>query len=137
MNRQTSLVVHGLVGWAICGAAMGIGRQLFPMNVALSLHALVAPMAFGLLTWDHARRFPGSSARGIAFSMVGVVIVLDAGLVAPVFERSYEMFRSILGTWIPFALIWGASYLVARQIKGDRAGRKDGTEEARAPGRRA
>ena len=116
MNRYTSVVIHGLVGWAICGATVGIGRQLLPMNVTLIIHAVVAPVAFGLLTWHHMRRFPDSSPWVIALSMMGLVIGLDAGVVAPLFERSYEMFRSVLGTWIPFALILAASYLVARQI---------------------
>lgn len=137
MNRQTSLVIHGLIGWAICGATIGIGRQLLPMNVTLIVHALVAPVAFGLLTWNHTRRFPESSARIIALSMVGMVIGLDAGLVAPVFERSYKMFRSVLGTWIPFTLILGASYLAAKQTISNRTGRKDAAEHAHAPVRRA
>ena len=41
--------------------------------------------------------------------MTGLVIVLDAVVVAPIFERSYDMFRSAIATWIPFALIFIAS----------------------------
>ena len=136
MNRQTSVVIHGLVGWAICGASIGIGRQLFPMNVTLIIHAVVAPLAFGFLTWNHIRRFPESSPRTIAFSMVGLVIGLDAGVVAPLFERSYEMFRSVLGTWIPFALILAASYLVAGQTTSSHNGSEDAGEHTHAPVRR-
>lgn len=116
MNRWTSVLLHGLVGWAICGATVGTGRQLLPMDVTLIIHAVVAPVAFGLLTWRHMRRFPDSSPWGVALGMTGLVVGLDAAVVAPLFEKSYEMFRSILGTWIPFALIFAASYLVARQI---------------------
>jgi len=71
--------------------------------------------------------------------MVGMVIGLDAGLVAPVFERSYEMFRSVLGTWIPFALIVVASYLVARvgrQTTSNGTGTEDAAKHAHAPVRR-
>ena len=41
--------------------------------------------------------------------MTGLVILLDAVVVAPIFERSYDMFRSAIGTWIPFVLIFIAS----------------------------
>jgi hypothetical protein len=34
---------------------------------------------------------------------VGIVVALDAFIVAPLIERSYAMFTSPLGTWIPFA----------------------------------
>jgi len=33
-------------------------------------------------------------------------------VVATFIEKSYAMFASILGTWIPFALIFGSTYLV-------------------------
>jgi hypothetical protein len=33
-------------------------------------------------------------------------------VVAPLFERSFAMFASVLGTWIPFALIFLSTYLV-------------------------
>ncbi len=114
MSRGASVVVHGSVGWAVCGATVGIGRQLVSMQTTLLLHALVAPLAFGLLTWHHFKRHPGSSASGTALTMVGVVVGLDGLVVAPVFERSYAMFRSVLGTWVPFALITAASYFVGR-----------------------
>ncbi len=128
MNRYTSVVIHGLVGWAICGATIGVGRQLLPMNVTLIIHAVVAPVAFGLLTWHHMRRFPDSPPWAIALSMLGVVIGLDAVVVAPLFERSYDMFRSVLGTWIPFALILAASYVVSRQIGSRRQNSGDAAQ---------
>ena len=42
--------------------------------------------------------------------MTGLIVALDALVVAPLFERSYAMFRSALGTWIPFAAIFLASW---------------------------
>jgi hypothetical protein len=42
--------------------------------------------------------------------MTGVVVIPDACVVAPLFERSYAMFRSLIGTWIPFATIFLASW---------------------------
>jgi len=40
---------------------------------------------------------------GVAAVFIGVVVVMDAALVAPFIERSWAMFQSPIGTWIPFA----------------------------------
>ena len=37
-----------------------------------------------------------------AAAMAGLIVALDALVVAPILERSYAMFRSALGTWISF-----------------------------------
>jgi hypothetical protein len=119
MRRPASLVIHALVGWAICGATVGIGRRLLPMTVTLVVHAVVAPLTFGVLAWDHVRRFPQSSPSATALTMVVLVIGLDALVVAPFLERSYDMFRSALGTWLPFGLIFVASYSAGRVTRQD------------------
>jgi hypothetical protein len=43
-------------------------------------------------------------------AITGFVIALDALVVAPLIERSYAMFRSFIGTWLPFAAIFLASW---------------------------
>lgn len=110
MTRAPSVVVHAMIGWAICGATVAVGRQLVSMTATLWIHAVVAPVAFGLLASHHFRRFPASSVPMTALAMLGIVVGLDAFLVAPVFEKSYAMFASPLGTWVPFASIFAASY---------------------------
>ena len=59
--------------------------------------------------------------------MLGIVVGLDALLVAPMFERSYAMFKSLLGTWIPFMLIFVSVYLMGRHM---RKAQDDATEHA-------
>ena len=117
MTKHASLVGHAVVGWAICGATIGIGRQLISMQATLWVHAAVAPLAFGLLTSHFIRTHPSSSPLATAIVMLGVVVGFDALVVAPFFERSYAMFSSVLGTWIPFLLIFAASYGVARSAE--------------------
>jgi hypothetical protein len=140
VSKHVSVVVHALVGWAICGATVGIGRQLVSMDATLVIHAMVAPLAFGLLTWRHFKRFPESSAAATALIMVGVVLGLDALVVAPFLERSYAMFRSIMGTWVPFASILAASYFVGRATRArnrTRGSRGDNAaEQVAVPGGR-
>ena len=54
---------------------------------------------------------PEFNAALRALAITGLVMALDALVVAPVFERSYAMFRSVIGTWLPFALIFLAIWL--------------------------
>jgi hypothetical protein len=118
MIERIILVVHALVGWAICGGTIGLGRQAMSMEATLIVHAALAPLAFGLLSWHYARRFPQVAPATTSLTMLGVVIGLDALVVAPFMEHSYAMFRSVLGTWIPFALIFVASFVVSRAVRG-------------------
>jgi len=37
------------------------------------------------------------------------IVIACVVVVAPIFERSYAMFRSFIGTWIPFAATFPAS----------------------------
>jgi len=117
MTKRVDLAIHGVIGWATCGASVGIGRQLVSMDATLVIHAVVAPLAFGFLTWNYARRHSNSRPGAIAWTMLGIVLGLDALVVAPFFEHSYEMVRSALGTWIPSGLILASSYIVGRLMR--------------------
>lgn len=117
MTKHVDLAIHGVIGWAICGASIGIGRRWVSMDATLVIHAVVAPLVFGFLTWNHLRRHPHSRRGAIALTMLGIVVGLDALVVAPFFERSYAMFRSVLGTWIPFGSILASSYIVGRLMR--------------------
>jgi hypothetical protein len=113
-KAQIALLGFALLGWGVCGATIGVGRQLLSMQVTLVMHAIVAPVAFWLLAWRYRRWFPEVSAGRISLTMLAVVVGLDAFLVAPLFEHSFAMFRSWLGTWLPMALILVAAYAGAR-----------------------
>jgi hypothetical protein len=81
------------------------------MDATLVVHAVGAPIGFALLSLLYFKRFGCTTPLETATAFLAVVIAMDAFLVAPVFERSYAMFASPLGTWIPFALIFAATYL--------------------------
>lgn len=114
-KSQITLIAFALVGWLICGATIGIGRQVLSMQATLILHAILAPAAFWALAWRYSRWFPSVSAMRVGATMLGIVVALDAFLVAPLIERSYAMFGSWLGTWLPFALIAVAAHAGARR----------------------
>ena len=102
-----------IVGWAACGIVFALGRALFGMNAAVAIHLLAAPLigaTVTLLLWNHPRH-PGVLATAATLS--GGAALLDAILVAPFFERSFAMFGSPAGTWIPLGLIFTASAATA------------------------
>lgn len=108
--RAAILAAHGVVGWGLCGAIIGVGRQFFSMDTTLLLHAIGAPLFFALLSLLYFRKFAYTGPTQTAAWFLAIVIGLDLFLVAPLFEKSYAMFASVLGTWLPFALIFAAVY---------------------------
>lgn len=57
------------------------------------------------------KRFHYTTPFQTAIIFVGFVIVMDFFVVALLITRSLEMFASLLGTWIPFALIFTSTYV--------------------------
>lgn len=105
------LLIHGLIGWGLCGATIAIGRSLTTMETTLIIHAIAAPTFFALLTWFYTTRFHYTTPLQTAFIFLGIVMLMDAGVIAPFAEKSYAMFASLLGTWIPFTLIFASTYV--------------------------
>ena len=64
MSRYAAFVGHALVGWAICGTTIAVARQVLSMPNALLVHAIVAPLAFALLSMHFFRRYPAASPLG-------------------------------------------------------------------------
>lgn len=89
---------------------MAIGPRLFTMQTTLVLHAVLAPLGFAALSLLYFRRFGYTTPLATAAAFVGLIVALDAGLIAPFVERSWAMFASVLGTWLPFALIFAATW---------------------------
>jgi succinate-acetate transporter protein len=112
VNRNAAFVGLALLGWAICGSTIAVGRQFLSMPDTLLVHAIVAPIVFALLSTHFFSRYPAASPLGTSLGFVGIVVGLDAFVVAPLIEHSYAMFTRPLGTWIPFASIWLSSFLV-------------------------
>jgi hypothetical protein len=95
-------------GWMACGVVFALARTGLGVEAAIWIHLVAAPFIGGaatLLLWKHPRH-PG--ILGTAAALAGTAALLDAVLVAPFLERSFAMFASPLGTWIPLALIFVA-----------------------------
>ncbi len=113
---KSTLVVlgFGIAVWALCGALVGIGRQFMSMDATLVAHAIGAPVGAALISLLYFRKFALTTPLATAIAFVGVALALDALVVAPFIEKSFEMFASPLGVWIPQALIFAATYATGR-----------------------
>jgi len=108
------------VGWGLCGATIGIGRNVTSMEMTLVLHAIGAPIFFAIIALIYFKNFNYTTPLQTAVIFIGFVIFMDVFLVALFIEKSFAMFTSPLGTWIPFALIFLATYLTGLISKSPR-----------------
>jgi len=91
--------------------------KLTTLRAALVLHALAAPVIFAALSLVYFRR-PGSwSPLRAAATFLGVVLVMDCLVVALLIERRLAMFHSILGTWLPFLLIFVSTWWTGLAVR--------------------
>jgi hypothetical protein len=116
-HQWVVLFACAVVGWALCGATMGIGLSVTTLENALVIHALAAPLIFGVLAALYFRAFPAAPVVRTAAIWVGTVVLLDLVVVAGGVEHSLAMFGSPLGTWIPFGLIFGVSVAVGTRVE--------------------
>lgn len=117
VKQSSRLAGHAVVGWALCGAVIWIGHAMVDMETALIAHAIAVPVIFTGITWLYHQRDGDTTPLRTASLFLVVVVVLDIVLVALLIERSFAMFKSILGTWIPWVLIFASTYLTARVLQ--------------------
>jgi hypothetical protein len=104
-------VLHALLGWGLCGATMFAGMAATTTARALAIHAVAAPLIFAAVSWVYFRRAGSWSPLGAAAAFVGIVVAMDFFVVALLIEKSFDMFLSVAGTWLPFALIFVSTWL--------------------------
>ena len=110
-KKLVTVLTHALIGWALCAATMGIGMAVTSVDNTLVIHAIGAPIFFAGVSLVYFRRFNYTTPLQTATIFIAFVILMDFFVVATLILRNYEMFASLLGTWIPFALIFVSTYL--------------------------
>jgi hypothetical protein len=113
MNSQKIVVIliHAFIGWMLCAATMGIGMAVTSLDNTLIVHAIAAPIFFAGVSWVYFRKFNFTTPLQTATIFIAFVIAMDFFVVAMLINHSFEMFTSLIGTWIPFALIFTSTYL--------------------------
>jgi len=117
IRKLIIILVHALIGWALCGATMGIGMMVTSVENALIIHAITAPIIFATISLIYFKKFNYTTPLQTAIIFVFFVVFMDVFVVALLIEKSFKMFTNILGTWIPFALIFISAYLTGLYAK--------------------
>jgi hypothetical protein len=72
---------------------------------------------FTALSLIYFRRQGSWAPLRAAAAFLGVVVVMDVFVVALLVEHSFEMFGSILGTWLPFLLIFVSTWWTGLAVR--------------------
>jgi hypothetical protein len=118
ISKIVIILAHAFVGWALCFGTIGIGRAVTSMQTTLIVHAIAAPLFFAVISLVYFRKFNYTSPLQTAIIFTAFIICMDIFVVAILINRSFEMFTSLLGTWIPFALIFLSTYLTGLAVTG-------------------
>jgi hypothetical protein len=120
MNSKKIIIIslHAFVGWILCAATMGIGMSLWHVNTALIVHMFSAPVFFTAISLVYFTKFNYTTPLQTAAILTGFVMVVDFFIVALLINQSLDMFTSLIGTWIPFSLIFLSTYLTGIILRG-------------------
>ncbi|NIR02014.1 MAG: hypothetical protein GTN78_17775 [Gemmatimonadales bacterium] len=96
---------------------MGIGMAVTSVGATLIVHAIGAPLIFALVSWSYFSRFGYTAPLQTAMIFLSFVLLMDIFVAGLLIQGSLDMFRSVLGTWIPLALSFTSTYGVGLYAK--------------------
>ena len=111
ISKGIIILIFAFIGWALCAGVMGIGMKITSLDRTLITHAIAAPIIFTGLSMIYFNFFNFTTPLVTAIIFVSFVILMDVLVVAFLINKSFEMFKSFIGTWLPFILIFLATYL--------------------------
>jgi len=119
MESKKILIIlsHAFAIWALCGAIMGIGLAVTSERNALIAHAIGAPVIAAAVSLFYFKKFNYTSPLKTAVIFLSFTIFMDIFVVSGLIMRNFEMFSSILGTWIPLSLIFFSTFLTGLYIQ--------------------
>ncbi len=103
--KSIVILAHAFAGWALCGAIIGIGRGITSLENTLIIHAIGAPIIFAAISLNYFKKFNYTDPLQTAIIFVSFVIFMDFFVIAIMIEKSFDMIKSILGTWGHISLI--------------------------------
>ena len=109
--KLVMLLAHAFAGWMLCAAIIGIGFQVTTVETTLIAHAMGVPIIFALIAFMYFKGFNYTTPLQTALVFLVFAILMDFFVIALLVQKSFAMFASVLGTWIPFALIFASTYV--------------------------
>ena len=92
-------------------ATIGVGMAVTTVENAIMAHAIFAPIIAVIVSLIYYSKFNYTTTLQTATVFVAFIIIVDFFVVALLINKSLEMFMSPFRTWIPFMLIFVATYL--------------------------
>ena len=92
-------------------ATIGVGMAVTTVENAIITHAIFTTIIAVIVSLIYYSKFNYTTTLQTATVFVAFIIIVDFFVVALLMNKSLEMFMSPLGTWIPFMLIFVATYL--------------------------
>lgn len=115
------VLAFALLAQGLCWGIMIVGQAITSIENTLIAHAIGAPIIAIVVSSIYYRKHNFTTPLQTAIVFVSVVIAMDVFVVALLIEKSFEMFTSPIGTWIPISSIFLATYLtgmfLARQVE--------------------
>jgi hypothetical protein len=111
IRRFIVVLGFALVAQLLCWAIMVIGQMVTSLENTLIAHAVGAPIIAIVVSSIYYKKFNYTTPLQTAIVFISVGIAMDVFVVALLIEKSFEMFASPIGTWIPISLIFLATYL--------------------------
>jgi len=111
-----SVLIFGVIGQMGCWGLVIGGRAVTTLENALIIHAIGAPIVFALVSFVYFTMFNYTTPLLTACIFVAIVVLMDFFIVSLLINKNFDMFRSLIGTWIPFALIFLSTYLTGTMV---------------------
>jgi hypothetical protein len=116
---------YAFIGWVLCGAMVGIGRNVTTIENALILHLIGAPIVFAVLAKMYYKKNNRLSPLRLAIYMLSFLVLMDIFIVSMILEKNFAMFKSPIGTWIPFVLIFISVLFVGQRELNQKGAHND------------
>ncbi len=111
------VLIYAFIGWTLCGVVMFIGTAVTSEFIALIIHAIAAPIIFAVVSSYYFKKYDFTTPLETAVLFVAFVVLMDFFIVALLINRSLGMFGNVLGTWIPFVLIFISTYYTGQHAE--------------------
>jgi hypothetical protein len=111
IKKYGVVLAFALIAQMLCWAIMVLGQMITSLENTLIAHAIGAPIIAVVVSLVYYKKFNYTTPLQTAIVFISVVIAMDVFIVALLIEKSFEMFTSPIGTWIPISSIFLATYL--------------------------
>jgi len=109
-KKSIIIFIHAFIGWVLCGLTMAVGSSVTSMENTLIIHVVAVPIIFVIISWNYFKRFHYTSPLVTALIFLSFILVVDFFVVAMLIQKNFNMFKSFIGTWLPFIFIFVSTF---------------------------